>query len=73
MSSAIVRLPSSVVLSVGLEKRGSIAVASGGQADIWRGAYGGKQAAIKAFRFHPAQDLQKAKEVRIQSAQDVHF
>jgi len=64
--STIERLPASAVLSAGLEKRGTIAVASGGFTDIWRGDYHGAQVAIKAFRIYPAQNLKEAKEVSIQ-------
>ena len=64
--SATARLPTSAVLSAGLEKRGAIAVASGGLTDVWRGEYNGEQVAIKAFRIYPAQNLKEAKEVRIQ-------
>ena len=56
------------MLSAGLEKRGNIAVASGGLTDVWRGEYGGTPVAIKAFRIYPAQNLKEAKEVRIQPA-----
>jgi len=68
MCSTIERLPASAVLSAGLEKRGSIAVASGGFTDIWRGEYLGAHVAIKAFRIYPAQNLKEAKEVSIQSS-----
>ena len=57
------RLPTSALLSAGLEKRGNIAVASGGFTDIWRGEYYAMQVAIKAFRIYPAQNLKEAKEV----------
>ena len=67
MCSVTEQLPTSAVLSAGLEKRGNIAVASGGLTDVWRGEYGGTQVAIKAFRIYPAQNLKEAKEVRIQS------
>ena len=65
------RLPTSAVLTAGLEKRGTIAVASGGFTDIWRGDLHGAPVAIKAFRIYPAQNLKDAKEVRIQSALEV--
>jgi hypothetical protein len=61
--SATVRLPTSTLLAAGLEKRGSIAVASGGLTDIWRGEYYGSQVAIKAFRIYPTRCLKEAKEV----------
>ena len=64
--SAIQRLPTSAVLSTGLEKRGNIAVASGGFTDIWRGDLGELRVAIKAFRIYPAQNLKEAKEVSTQ-------
>lgn len=63
LCGAIQRLPTSAQLSVGLEKRGYIAVASGGFTDIWRGSLSGVQVAIKAFRIYPAQNLKEAKEV----------
>jgi len=65
--SATGRLPTSAVVSTGLVKRGTIAVASGGFTDVWRGEYNGAQVAIKAFRIYPAQNLKEAKEVSIQS------
>jgi len=65
--SATERLPTSAVVSTGLEKRGTIAVASGEFTDVWRGKYNGAQVAIKAFRIYPAKNLKEAKEVSIQS------
>ena len=69
--SAIQRLPTSAVLSTGLEKRGNIAVASGEFTDTWRGDLGGLQVAIKAFRIYPAQNLKEAKEVSIQLTSEI--
>ena len=63
--SAIQRLPTSAVLSTGLQKRDKIAVASGGFTDIWRGDLGDIRVAIKAFRIYPAQNLKEAKEVSL--------
>ena len=68
MCSVTQQLPTSAVLSEGLEKRGSIALASGGLADVWRGESGGRQVAMKSFRIYPTQNLKEAKEVRTQSA-----
>ena len=68
MCSATDRLPTSTLLAAGLEKRGAIAVASGGLTDIWRGEYYGSPVAIKAFRIYPAQNLKEAKEVSTQPA-----
>jgi len=65
------RLPTSALLSTGLEKRGNIAVASGGFTDIWRGEYYSMQVAIKAFRIYPAQNFKEAKEVSIWSISEV--
>jgi len=70
--SATERLPTSALLSTGLEKRGNIAVASGGFTDIWRGEYYAMQVAIKAFRIYPAQNLKEAKEVSIRSTSEVY-
>jgi len=67
LCSATERLPTSALLSTGLEKRGNIAVASGGFTDVWRGEYYATQVAIKAFRIYPAQDLKEAKKVSIRS------
>ena len=63
--SATGRLPTSVLLSTGLEKCDNIAVASGGFTDIWRGEYYSVKVAIKAFRIYPAHGLEEAKEVSI--------
>ena len=59
------RLPASAMLSAGLERRGNIAVASGGFTDIWRGEYYAAPVAIKVFRIYPVQNLKEAKEVSI--------
>lgn len=63
MASTTERLPASIVLSAGLEKRGEIAVATGGFTDIWRGEYRGKQVSIKALRIYSPLDLKEAKDV----------
>jgi serine/threonine protein kinase len=63
ISSDILRLPNSVGSLQGLEKRGQIAVASGGTTDIWRGTWNGQQVAFKTFRIYPPQDLQEAKKI----------
>ncbi|KAF9646798.1 kinase-like protein, partial [Thelephora ganbajun] len=62
LCGAIERLPTSAVLST-LEKRGNIAVGSGGFTDIWRGDVGGTPVAIKVFRIYTAQSLREAKEI----------
>ena len=69
--SATGRLPISTTLSVGLEKHGNIAEDSGGATDIWRGEFHGTHVAIKAFRIHPARDLEEAKRVCAQYPSDV--
>ena len=56
-------LPSSAGSLQGLEKRGEIAVASGGTTDIWRGTLSNKEVALKAFRIYLHQDLQDAKSI----------
>ena len=71
--SAIERLPTSAILSAGLEKHGNVAVASGGFTDIWRGEYDATQVAIKAFRLHPTQNLKEAKEVSMSSVSEIGF
>ena len=63
ISSDVLRLPNSTGSLQGLEKRGDIAVASGGTTDIWRGGWNNRQVALKAFRIYPPQDLQEAKKV----------
>jgi len=63
ISSDILQLPNSIGSLQGLEKRGDIAVASGGTTDIWRGGWNNRQVALKAFRIYPFQDLQEAKKV----------
>jgi len=61
--SNTLRLPNSTGSLQGLEKRGEIAVASGGTTDIWRGAWNNQHVAFKAFRICPPQDLQEAKKI----------
>jgi len=56
-------LPNSIGLLRGLEKRGDIAVASGGTTDIWRGSLNDEPVAFKAFRIYPPQDLHEAKKI----------
>ena len=56
-------LPKSVGSLQGLEKRGEIAVATGGTTDIWKGSLNNKQVAFKAFRIYPLRDLQEAKKI----------
>jgi len=63
ISSDILRLPNSTGSLQGLEKRGNIAVASGGTTDVWRGGWNNRQVALKAFRIYPPQDLQEAKKI----------
>ena len=63
----IERLPTSAVLTTGLKQRGTMALASGGLTDIWRGDLDDTQVAIKAFRIYPARSLKEAKEVSKQS------
>jgi len=63
ISSNTLLLPSSIGSLKGLEKRGEIAVASGGIADTWRGSWNNQQVAFKAFRIYPPHDLQEAKKI----------
>ena len=63
ISSDVLRLPNSIGSLQGLEKRGNIAVASGGTTDVWRGGWNNRQVALKAFRIYTPQDLQAAKKV----------
>ena len=63
ISSNILMLPSSTGSLQGLKKRGEIAVASGGTTDTWRGVWGNKPVALKAFRIYPPQDLLDAKKI----------
>lgn len=62
--SAIKRLPPSAALHAGLKKRGTMAVASGGLADIWQGERACKWVAIKEFRIS-TDNLGLAKQVRV--------
>ncbi|KAF9647758.1 kinase-like protein [Thelephora ganbajun] len=63
LCSAIERLPTSAVLSTGLEKRSNIAVASGGFTDIWQGDTRDRSVAIRALRMYPASNLKEAKKI----------
>jgi hypothetical protein len=57
-------LPSSHVITEGLERKGDCAIASGGFSDVWEGIYGVKRVAIKAFRIYYTDDLVRVKKVR---------
>ena len=61
-------LPTSTELTEGFEKEGTMAMASGGRTDIWRGKLNGAQVAIKALRvspnFCPTEGSKEAKKVR---------
>lgn len=72
LCSATEWLPTSTLLAAGLEKHGSVPVASGGLTDIWQGEYHGSQAAIKAFRIYPTQNWKETKEVGVQLTLGVH-
>ena len=63
ISSDILRLPHSTGSLQGLEKRGKIAISSGGTTDIWRGTWNNKDVALKAFRVYPPQELQEIKRI----------
>jgi len=54
-------LPSSHMLSNGLDKSGNTPVASGGFADVWKGSYYDRIVAIKALRIYNNDDLRKFK------------
>lgn len=58
----------SAVLSLGLEKRGNIAVASGGLTCTWKWDLGNSWVAIKTFHTCSAQHLKEVKEVSITPA-----
>ena len=67
--SAVERLPSAAVLTPVLEKCDN----SRTFADIWQKTSQCGRISIRALRFHSAQNIKEAKEVRIQSIyQEVH-
>ena len=63
ISSATGLLPKSTGSLQGLEKRGEIAVATGGTTDVWKGSLNNEQVAFKVFRIYPLRDLQDAKNI----------
>lgn len=63
ISSDLLLVPSSTGALRGLQKRGGIAIASGGTTDIWRGSWNNQQVALKAFRVYRVQDLREAKRI----------
>ena len=70
---AIQQLPTSAVLSAGLEKCAIIALKPAGLMDIWYGYPGGFPVAIKAHRIYRASNLEEAKEVSKQPACEVRL
>jgi hypothetical protein len=69
--SITVQLPTSVVLSEGLEEHGNVTVASGGLADMWRGTYRGREVVIKVFRVY--KQSERVKKVRTRPVRESRF
>jgi hypothetical protein len=63
-------LPSSYILTDGLEVIGDKAYKFGGFADIWKGRFEGRNVAIKALRVYATNNLGKIKKVGYTSALD---
>ena len=55
-------LPSSHILSNGLEQNGRSPSAFGGSADVWEGTYGDQKVAIKSLRINEEVDLSSFKK-----------
>ena len=64
--SASGKLPTSVVISTGLEKNGTAPIASGGLMDVWLGEHNGEPVIIKVFRVYPGKAMSDVEEVRIE-------
>ena len=56
-------LPRSCIISDNISKRGDIAFASGGFADVWKGRHKGSPVCIKAFRVYTPENLANIKQV----------
>lgn len=59
-------LPTSVVISTGLEKIGTAPLASGGLMDVWSGVHDGEKVVIKVFRVYPGKAMNEVEKVRIE-------
>ena len=66
--SAIRRLPTSAVISAGLETRGISPITPIGRTQIWRGVYGHRPVSIKVLPRYPTRSLEEVEEVRTISA-----
>ena len=65
--NATQQLPASILLSAELIKcDGALAIDSGGLTDVWKGEHQDIQVAIKAFRASSAENLEEAKQVRVE-------
>ena len=64
ISSSIGRPPPILLISEGLEKSGTTAVASGGLMDDWAGEQGLEKVFIKVFRKYPDANMVAIKKVR---------
>jgi len=58
LSAAVGKIPSSVLISEGLERTGNLAKSYGVYADVWGGLYGGARVAIKALRVYDQDEVQ---------------
>lgn len=61
--SALGYLPTSIVISKGLEKDGTLPFDSGGMMDYWWGKDGRGRVAVKNFRTYPDAPMAKAQKV----------
>jgi len=64
--SAFGELPTSTVISAGLEKNGDTPVTSGGLMDVWLGVHDGERVVIKVFRVYPDKSMKEVEKVRVE-------
>jgi len=67
------QLPTSAVISAGLEKHGATPITTGGLADIWPGVHNSKRVVIKEFRVYPEKSMSEAKKVYIERVNGTRF
>jgi len=72
LCSVLDRLPTSAVISAGLERHGATSIGSGGVMNVWLGVHDGERVVIKEFRAYP-ESMAEVKKVRIDREKGARF